>query len=485
MTLFGELAEFEKGKDELNIAEYPLSLAGKTLTSRKNGDGSLVTYTDHIRDKSTGSVVERKVTISAPTDLGLPTYYDEEVLFGILQLTHHRRRQDKSGSWPKSVTFTRYELSRLLGLKHGGSGYRRLKDSIERITGTTYRFKYAWFDNEHKVWRNGVSINFIQDVQWDESPTGKDGRVTITWNDNIHRNFEAGYLRDINYLEYRAMELPLAKALYRFLGKHFYRRKNLSFDLHNLAYEKLGLSRKYDTGQIKRALAPALKRLEDRGYIVALPPKQRYEKITKGVWKIHLHLADRAKKPQQTLDEAVPTGLELQLVEAGVSRSVATQLVADNKPELIIRKLDVMKWLAERGEKPNINPGAWLAKSIREDWAEPEAYESLAQRERKRIEKEKKKLARETKELAHREAMAVYQKASDERAKLVTAYWESLPEDERQAIEDEAIGKGKGASFRKLRPQIFIDLLLGERLEAEGEIPKLPPNPDHENGRRG
>ena len=112
MGLFGDnvLEEYEKGKDELTMAEFPLAIAGKD-SSRLNKTSA--TYQDLIRDKRTGAPVKRIVTIQGSDRFGLPTYYDEEILFGILQLTNLKRSGD---DWPTTIRFSRYHLAKILGL---------------------------------------------------------------------------------------------------------------------------------------------------------------------------------------------------------------------------------------------------------------------------------------------------------------------------------------------------------------------------------
>ena len=477
--LFEPVEEYEQGKDELNIAEYPLSLAGKTLAPRKGERASMVTFTDRVRDKSSGRLVERKVTITASPEYGLPTYYDEEVLFGILQLTHRRRREDPAGGWPKVVSFSRYELAKLLGLKHGGEAYRRLSRSIRRLGTTTYEFAYAWFDHANEKWKAGVGVNFLQKFEWDEPPEGirgTEGRFTITWNDDIHRSFEAGYLRDINYLEYRAMRLPLAKALYRFLGKHFWRRRQLSFDLRTLAHEKLGLSREYDTGQIKRALAPAIRRLEERGYVDPLPRERRYTKVRVGEWRVHFTLAAERPPTAGVLDEALPSDLEQRLADAGVSRGVAAELVADHPAELIERKLDVLAWLDDQKRPPKTSRGGFLAQSIREGWDDPDGYVTREVRQAaEKVEQEKREAAK-ARRVAEKEAERAYDKAAAEREKLARRRLKAMTDAERDVLRREALGESPNR-LQVRHAETFMLAQLIEQMEAAGDLPPLPNKP--------
>ena len=477
-----ELEEFERGKDELNMAEFPLSLAGKTLRQRRGGpENSIATYSDRIRDKRSGEVIERSVTVTSPADLGLPTYYDEEVLFGILQLTHHRRRQGGGGAWPKRVSFTRFELSRLLGLSHGGSAYRRLHESIRRLAGTTYSFTYSWYDKEKRAWDSGLIINFIQGVGWDETPRGLDrrrrggkgekGRVTLTWNDDVHRSFEAGYLRDIDFLEYRAMGLPLAKVLYRYLGKHFYRSPRLSFDLQTLAHEKLGLSRNYNAGQLKQALAPAIRRLEERGFIVPMPRVRRYAKVRPGVWEVHFEQA-RPIRPAVVDAEPPPPGLERDLVDAGVSRTVAAELVADHPADHVAAKLDVLRWLTDKNEPPQ-SPGGWLAKCVREDWADPPGYEPPETREAKRRTADARRSRRASADAEAGRVEAERDRVLLVREEVARARLAGLSPAELEALTREALGESPTA-FQRRRAERFVLATLAARLEAAGEVPPLP-----------
>src|SRR4051794_39656473 len=72
-----------QGKDELNLAEFPLSaIAERTDPSQKT-----LTFEDRIWDESRGEVVTRQLTITASDQFGLPTALDDEVILGLVQLS--------------------------------------------------------------------------------------------------------------------------------------------------------------------------------------------------------------------------------------------------------------------------------------------------------------------------------------------------------------------------------------------------------------
>ena len=58
-----------EGKDELNLAEFPLS----AIADRLNPEQKTLTFEDRIWDESRGEMVPRKLTISASDNYGLPT----------------------------------------------------------------------------------------------------------------------------------------------------------------------------------------------------------------------------------------------------------------------------------------------------------------------------------------------------------------------------------------------------------------------------
>lgn len=101
----GHISEKKKtGRDELNLAEFPLSIVGK----RPPGNVKTLHFEDQVWDKSVRKYVARRLTITASDLLGLPTALDDEVLVGCIKLT-----KDQGLKNPK-VLFTPYEFLELL-----------------------------------------------------------------------------------------------------------------------------------------------------------------------------------------------------------------------------------------------------------------------------------------------------------------------------------------------------------------------------------
>src|SRR3954462_8857487 len=71
------------GRDELNLAEFPITLLSDRVPK---GCKTLVFEVDS-RDRKMGKVIPRKVTITGSDAYGLPTAIDDEILVGLIQLT--------------------------------------------------------------------------------------------------------------------------------------------------------------------------------------------------------------------------------------------------------------------------------------------------------------------------------------------------------------------------------------------------------------
>ena len=87
------------GRDELNLAEFPLSLISK----RSDQDTKVLVFEDKIWDSESRTMVTRKVTISGSADCGLPNAADEEVLLALIQITKLQGSGTKRSTFPATI----------------------------------------------------------------------------------------------------------------------------------------------------------------------------------------------------------------------------------------------------------------------------------------------------------------------------------------------------------------------------------------------
>lgn len=366
--------ELEDGRDELNLAEFPLA----AIADRVPDNQKTLVFEDQIFDSGKSQMITRRLTISASDKFGLPTSLDDEVILGLIQLTKQNRFAEKK------VSFSRYQLIQILGWRHEGRSYERLEKSLKRWLGVTLYYDKAWWDKDAQSW---VDENFHileQVTLYDQerrlsrlrSANSEPPLSSFTWNDVVFRSFKSGYLKAIDLGVYRQLEYAAAKRMYRFLDKRFYHKPRWEFDLVEFACEHIGLSRNYDTGQLKRRLQPAIEELEGVGFLEVMSPAQRYVKICRREWRVVFLQKAMPQLEQPSREE---NSLIKHLINRGVTPSVAAELVREYPKELIETQMEVLERLQQIKERAAIrNPAGYLVKSIREGYAPPANLQAKA-----------------------------------------------------------------------------------------------------------
>lgn len=374
--------DLEDGRDELNLAEFPLA----AIADRVPDNQKTLVFEDSIYDSGKAETITRRLTISASDKYGLPTSLDDEVILGLIQLTKQTRFNDRK------VNFSRYQLIQILGWRHEGRSYERLEKSLKRWLGVTLYYDKAWWDKDTQSW---VDENFhILDhvTLYNQERRLKKMKLSqselplssFTWNDVVFRSFKAGYLKSIDLRLFRQLEFAAAKRMYRFLDKRFYHKPRWEFDLVEFACEHIGLSRNYDTAQLKRRLQPSIEELEKVGFLEPLPVANRYVKISRGQWRVVF--VQKSKPVPDALPDGKAKELQQKMVEIGVTPSVVVEILRDYPLELVATQLEVLVRLLRTKEREAIrNPAGYLVKSIREGYvsakppsSKPAAAKSVA-----------------------------------------------------------------------------------------------------------
>lgn len=354
------------GRDELNLAEFPLASLSHWVPA---GQKSLV-FEDTIWDKGQKRHVTRRLTVAASDKYGLPTALDDEVIFGLVQLTKATEFENRT------VPFSRYELARLLGWQDGGKSYRRLEESLKRWLGVTLYYENAWWDKRNLRWAD-VHFHLLDNLVLFRRRSGKPSalhndrdalRSSFTWNEVVFRSFQAGYLKQIDLDLYRTLTLATAKRMYRFLDKRFHFSCRLEFDLTHFAHEHIGLSRCYDVAQLKRRLNPAVRELESVGFLEPMETNDRYRRVHQGLWQVVFAARRRTERRSPRLR----TDLSEMLSQRGVTAASAARLVRRHAEHFLREKIQVFDELIRRNDpRVSRNPAGYLVQSIRDDYQLP------------------------------------------------------------------------------------------------------------------
>jgi hypothetical protein len=428
------------GRDEMNLAEFPIALIADRVPAGQK--------TLYFEDK------HGQLTVTGSDAYGLPTATDADVIVALIYLTKIR-----NGFNDVKVNFSKYELLKLLNWPDDGAYYKRLDLSLNRWGGVWLVYDKCWWNNRLKRFTS-AKMHIIDTVDFAEPDgRGRGGQShlplsTFTWNKTFIESCQADNLRQLDLDEYFSLKSAISKRLYRFLGKRFYLQREWTFDLDEIAFDRVGLSRSYkgNAGKIKEKLQPAIDELEAIGFLKPLSRSDRYTRIDRGQWSIRLaRQSPMLTAPQQ----AAPTAVEpepplvAELVSRGVTRATAAELVRQHPVERIEAKLEVFDWLTEKRDKRvSKNPGGYLTESIRKGYVPPKGFESKTAREKKQAaELERKRQAEEAKQRTEAEA-----RIREEADRLrVSAYLDALTPEEREALQDEALAKTNPFFARQYR----------------------------------
>ena len=305
--------------DELNLAEFGLASAGERHLDGKK----TVIFEDTVWDKAARKRLPRKLAISGSDLYGLPTAKDDDVLLALVHLSA------AGGFTDREIAFSRYELLKLLRWEDSTRNYRRLFKSLRRWAGLTVYSNRAFYDHRRKSWVNrdfGVIDNLIVYEREDA-----DGPAVsrFSWNQVFFDSFRAGYLKRLDWDLYCRLRSPVAKRLYRFLDKRFYRGGKVETDLRTLAERTVRLSASNHTGQHKRQLLVGIAELEREWELKPADPAERFRREAHGKWTVVFERKRRAS-PGGVASGNTLTGVAADLAAAGVSATMAARLAADS-----------------------------------------------------------------------------------------------------------------------------------------------------------
>jgi hypothetical protein len=464
------------GKDEMNLAEFPITL----LVDRAPAGLKTINRQIQAQDERTGKPIWRRVTVTGSEAYGVPTAQDNLILLGLVYLT-----KKANGFADRRVRFARSELLRVLSWPDTGPYYKRVMTSLCRWTNVFCLYENSWWE-KHKQAYVTKGFGIIDDFELNDG--GRSDRAgpcasNFAWNEVFFASLQSGFVRTLDLGVLFRLKHPTSQQMYRYLGKHFHRCRELTLDLEPFACEHVGIGRNYsDNGKIKEKLRPAIEELEAIGFLEPMGREERSTKVGRGRWTITLRKADGPGMADlEPGGRAAPTpevpGLEPALVARGVTPATAARLVGQHPAERIRTKVEVFDWL--KGKKDRClgrNPAGYLVQSIREDYAAPPGFESQADRA-KRLEAEAEQ-DRARSEARHR---GEHQERAREEAQQarIGAYWGSLTPAEQEALEERALAgshpllglyrrhQGRGTPeerrYRKLILDAHIAGLLGDR----------------------
>jgi plasmid replication initiation protein len=234
-----------QGKDEMNLAEFPIARLGRKDSCEA------IEYTGWVVDKK-GQRHQQTWVVRSAAGLGLPTEFAERVLVALMALT----AQDKFAS--RKVPFTVYRILKMVGLTHNKRNYKAVEKALKQLVGVTIYSEGAFWDKEkNKRVTTLKGFHIIEDI-WlkyledDEDVIEEEGvNGYIVWGDKIWDSFKAGYIKNLDIAYYYSLENAVARRLYRFLDKRMHYQDEYQIDIFDLA-SRLGMVRYQYPSEVKK-----------------------------------------------------------------------------------------------------------------------------------------------------------------------------------------------------------------------------------------
>ena len=363
----------------------------------------------------------------------------------------------------------------MLGWPDTGPSYKRITTSLDRWANVYCRYENSWWDKPQRAYAT-KGFGIIDDFELNDGGRSEQMglfKSNFAWNEVFFASLQSGFVRTLDLGVLFKLKYPTSQQMYRYLGKHFHRCRELTLDLKPFACEHVGLGRNYsDNGKIKEKLQPAIEELEAIGFLEPMARARRYIKVNSGEWKIILRRAVGAERSDREASGIpVPTppasALEAELIARGVTPAAAAELARRYPAERIRAKLEVLDWLlAKKDKRVARSPAGYLVESIRDDYAAPKGFEPQADRA-KRLEAEERQ--RRAGVEARRHDTAVERAREEAQQARITAYWDSLGPAEREAIQERALAqphpllslyrrhRGRGTSEERRYLKLILD----------------------------
>jgi len=374
----------QHGKDEMNLIEYPITL----LSKRHESEVKTLKFSDTIIGDN-GKLIKREWTVTGSDEHGLPLAYDNDVLLALLALGK------KQGFKSRKIFFSRYRLCRIMGWSpNKGPNYKRIEDTFKRFKGVSIYAKNAFWDNEKKGYAT-LGFGIIDDFSLFDSPrhTGQDTFPFsyVNLNEVMYESIKAGYIKSVDLKAYYRLESSITKRLYRYLDKKRYDgKRKFEINLFSLAETHLGLQKAKYASQIKQQIEPAHEELIKADFLKSAEYQKTNDGTSEKVIYTFGKKTDLAESGSSVAKEQISAEastresdpLLIRLLEIGVIRAMAEQILKEYQREIIQSQVDVLPYREAK------DPPAALVSSIREGWSLPVSYQETIQR-KKRDEEER------------------------------------------------------------------------------------------------
>jgi plasmid replication initiation protein len=489
--------KYPEGRDEMNLADFPISALQRTQKS--DGEGrklDRLEFQASRYDPVSRQRVTQRVTLTSSARDGLPTPADEHVILALLYVAKHSNNFSDA-----TVHFAPGQLFDIMGWAPNGRSYTRLRDVLRRLKSLTIRYENAWWDAVGRGYEDEVATGIVSAYRIARQVSGPRKAGTplsswVTWTQQFHESLQNGNLKRLDLDVFFRLQTPTAQRMYRFLDKRFYNCTQLSLDLVEFACGHVGLTDAGNVALLKRRLAPAIAELEEIGFIQKVDPSERYQKVKAGQWRVLFQSGQApadtppsgASEPTVTVVPAeAPAETTARPARARSARSVEKAPEWSIEAESLAAEFYTLwnpavpgqpgprdreqadKLVREYGAEAARAIVACLVQVARTEWPDCRSLSGALQKYLPEALKlwqgqQKRQTARQRSEAKRQQARQEQTERQTEERRLQSA-WEALPEAERRSIRQEV--RERLGSLEA--PAVFVQrLCLEEMVRRQG-----------------
>jgi hypothetical protein len=488
MTPGKTIKRYQDGRDEMNLADFPISALQRQQPSDAEGRKlDRMVFEASRYDASLRRRVTQRVTLTSSGREGLPTPADEHVVLALLFVAKHSNNFTDA-----TVHFAPGQLFDIMGWAPNGRSYERLRGVLRRLKSLNLRYENAWWDAAGRAYEEEVATGIISGYRIARQVSGprKPGSVPqswVTWTQQFHESLQTGNIKRLDLEVFFRLRSPTAQRMYRFLDKRFYNAPAVAMDLVEFACGHIGLTETGNVAVLKRRLAAAIQELEDIEFIARAAEEQRYQKVRPGVWRVHFHAGPLARSPaaRQSAEEPLPLppppAAEVQAPAApGDAANLAAEFYRCWGPGLNVppgpRDLEQAQGLIRaHGAEQARELILCLAQVVKKKWPDCRSLSGAAQKylpDAVRLHKrEQRRAAQKLEALAvRRQSQESLRRQQDEERQLHES-WDALPPSEQEDIRRNVLARLAGATA----PEAFLRRLCLEEMVRRRGQGHLPP----------
>ena len=202
---------FSDGRDELNLADFPISVLQRQQPLDAEGRKvDQVVYESTTYDPVIRRRVPQRVTLTTATRYGLPTPADENVILALL----YTAKRANDFTEPR-VHFSPHQLFRIMRWDANSRSYARLSQVLLRLKSLTIFYENAWWDPSGHKYEEEFATGIVAEYRLIKTKLRRKAGVIppsyVHWTPQFWKSLAGGNLKKLDLDRLFALNLPTSQ----------------------------------------------------------------------------------------------------------------------------------------------------------------------------------------------------------------------------------------------------------------------------------